>query len=72
MAIKRIVATVLCAIVLTGCSPIGKSGSGESFESVYTREVIHRLSDGRVLTCITYKSGYGGGISCDWENAKVR
>ncbi|WP_180297908.1 hypothetical protein [Snodgrassella alvi] len=26
------------------------------------------LRDGRKITCLTYRDGYAGGLSCDWHN----
>lgn len=34
------------------------------------REEYMTLSDGRVVTCISWKTAYAGGLSCDWENTK--
>nr|DAL41027.1 MAG TPA_asm: hypothetical protein [Caudoviricetes sp.] len=28
------------------------------------------LTDGRTVTCVVYRGGYAGGVSCDWEGAK--
>jgi hypothetical protein len=25
---------------------------------------------GRMVTCVSWRSGYGGGISCDWDHAQ--
>ena len=29
-----------------------------------------RLPDGGTVTCVTYKDGTHGGLSCDWEHIK--
>lgn len=34
---------------------------------IYESQV--QLSDGRFVTCLKYDEGYGGGMSCDWDNA---
>lgn len=60
---RTITALVLVALTLTGCGvdengvPVGAS--------LY--EVHHTLEDGRTVTCVAYKGGHAGGLSCDWE-----
>lgn len=48
------------ALLLTGCA------SGEETNDGTVRERSVELSDGRTVTCLTYKVGYAGGLSCDW------
>lgn len=57
---------VALAFTLTGCG-VDEDGvpAGGSLHE------LHRtLEDGRAVTCIMYKGGYAGGLSCDWEGAR--
>lgn len=63
---RRLAAVLLlaAALVLTGC------GNAPDEEAQGVRESTQRLSDGRTVTCLVYKGGYAGGLSCDWDNAR--
>lgn len=66
----RLAAVVLaCGVGLTACgSP--QDEDKQKFYDTTLDEQHHKLSDGRTVTCITYKHGYAGGLSCDWDNAR--
>lgn len=57
---KYVLLIVVMAFVLSGCG-----GSLNSSNSNLTERTIV-LNDGRTITCVTYKQGYAGGLSCDW------
>lgn len=61
---KLITALVLCLISLTGCSEYPAKDPKVSTGSFKTTIVN---VDGRDIPCITWKQGYAGGISCDWN-----
>lgn len=63
---KLAVAALIAATVgLVACSPADPASDSDRI-----RETTERLSDGRTVTCLAYKSGYAGGLSCDWEGAR--
>lgn len=55
-------------------SPTSQSVVVGSDVSTEMTEVRYRLSDGRTVTCLQFRSwvanGGAGGLSCDWEAAK--
>ena len=62
---KRITAAagaIAAMLTLTACGAEDWDGTHENH---LTPRVI--TVDGRDVTCVIYKSGYGGGVSCDWE-----
>lgn len=60
-------AAMASVAVLTGCSSGFESADNAPSRNVHTVE----LPDGRSVLCIFEKNGYGGGgLSCDWDNAK--
>lgn len=65
--IKRITAAgvIALALTLTAC---GAENWDSTHENNLTPKVI--TVDGRDVTCVIYKSGNGGGVSCDWEGAR--
>lgn len=64
---RTITALTLASILaLTACEG---GEQGNSRISLLHEEQVS-LTDGRTVTCIVYKAGYAGGLSCDWENAK--
>ncbi|WP_217181610.1 hypothetical protein [Streptomyces sp. AC495_CC817] len=71
---KTITALAIFAIAgaaLTGCGiQEGAETSRYYPESHYTFE--QELPDGGTVLCVWAKSGYGGGLSCDWANAGAR
>ena len=64
---KRITATgtIAAMLALTAC---GAEDWDSTHENNLTPKVI--TVDGREVTCVLYKSGNGGGVSCDWEGAR--
>lgn len=59
---RRAAWLVAAALTLAACgAPADDPGSGRSGFSVDQVDV-----NGRQVTCISWKSGYGGGLSCDW------
>lgn len=52
----------------TGGSPETDERAGNTANYVYERTL--ELTDGRTVTCAALLSGYAGGLSCDWTNAK--
>lgn len=68
--IRLAFAAVLALLLLTACG--GKTEGAESGvdsepHSHYT--FWQKTPNGQVL-CVWAKSGYGGGLSCDWEHVK--
>lgn len=60
-------------LTLVGCGSGAEEepGNNEQDSNVSTIKEAHvKLQDGRDVTCLTFKRGYGGGMSCDWANAK--
>lgn len=55
---------------LAGCTPANEVRLQEGNENTRLTEVHQVLSDGRTVTCLKYKNGYAGGLSCDWANAR--
>lgn len=70
---RKTVATlaILTTLALTGCTnaPTAEPAPATN-DSQYHWEQRVILEDGRTVVCVTYKQGYGGGLSCDWSNAK--
>ncbi|UGS26354.1 hypothetical protein K8F61_17265 [Microbacterium resistens] len=66
-----LVVLALGGLVLSGCasggSPAVDGDAGQRSSKLYERTIS--LTDGRTVTCITYRSGYAGGLSCDWDGA---
>lgn len=60
----RIVFLLAGVVPLTGCGGVPNISS-----SVNAR--WYDPPDGRQVLCIFEKRGYGGGLSCDWENARA-
>ncbi|WP_104086549.1 hypothetical protein [Arthrobacter sp. GMC3] len=63
---KKTIATlaVVGLLALTGCS-----SEQQAAESSPVPHAV-KLADGRTITCIAWKAGYAGGLSCDWDGAK--
>lgn len=64
IAILAIIAT----LALTGCASGNPYASTGESTNLYEKHI--KLNDGRTVTCVTYKAGYAGGLSCDWDGAK--
>ena len=66
---KRITAvaagTIALMTALTACS-------AEDWDSTHEKNLTPKVItvDDREVTCVIYKSGYAGGLSCDWEGAR--
>lgn len=64
---KRIAAacTLTMTLMLTACG-------AENWDSTHEKHLTPKVItvDGRDVTCVIYKSGNGGGLSCDWEGAR--
>lgn len=66
----------IISAILVGCKPVEPSNPKEDlkYDSAMTVEFTKSLSDGRKVVCIRYRevigNGIGGGLSCDWSNAK--
>lgn len=64
---KRIAAACALAmmLMLTSCS-------AEDWDSTHEKNLTSRVItvDGRDVTCVIYKAGNAGGVSCDWEGAR--
>ena len=63
---KLITALVLCLISLTGCSGSESPAKDPKVSTGSFKTTIVNV-DGRDIPCITWKLGYAGGISCDWN-----
>lgn len=69
-AVRRAVLGAVVALLLAGCAGGEVDGDGVStgspakMPSVVSFKV--KAVDGRTIPCIWAKSGYGGGLSCDW------
>lgn len=67
-------AAAFLALALTGCaSGAGNGGSTDPELNDQRTPSVHysfvqELPDGRKVLCVWAKSGYGGGLSCDWES----
>lgn len=56
-------------MILAGCATPGNEVRlQEGAADTYLTEVRQVLSDGRTVTCL--KNLSGGGLSCDWANAR--
>ena len=65
---KKLAVVLATLLVLSGCGATSQSDTEKS--SDHLKEGSITLSDGRVVTCIIYKHGRAGGLSCDWEGSK--
>lgn len=62
---NKIIAGTIAALTvaaLTGCTTPTIVNNARSWEQ--------KLPDGRTVTCVYGGTNDGGGISCDWENAR--
>lgn len=64
MKTRIIAITLLAMLTLSGCS------SEQQGDRATPVPHIVKLADGRAVTCIVFKSGYAGGMSCDWDDTK--
>lgn len=56
-------AALALALLATGC------GVQDIGDAEFTPRTVE-MPDGRTVECVTYKQGYAGGLSCDWDNAR--
>lgn len=62
---------ILIAFSLTACSSDEEAPpSPQDSNSYFLVEHQYVLDSGRTVTCITYKSQYAGGVTCDWGGAR--
>lgn len=57
---------IVTALTLAGCASVDPDGG----EATHLRDNHVKLSDGRTVTCVMYRDGSLGGLSCDWEGAR--
>lgn len=63
---KRLIpALAITALLLAGCAP--PEDNSRELGEVFTKV----MPDGTTVECIWVKRGYGGGLSCDWNNRKA-
>ena len=67
--------TTAAALTLGGCAagPAEDSTSAPDRPSKVSSSLKEQhvdLEDGRTVVCVTFRQGYGGGLSCDWAGAK--
>lgn len=61
----------LSLMLLTGCgSPLQGTDAKGNKAPQHHYAFYQDLPDGRTVLCVWAKSGYGGGVSCDWSTAK--
>ena len=63
---RKMMVVAVAALLLTGCG----AADAETGESTGLEQNTIELKDGRQVTCVVYKAGYAGGLSCDWDNAE--
>jgi hypothetical protein len=62
--LARVVFVVALVLGLVGCS------ANDADDGSAGRISWVQLPDGREVLCVAWKSGYAGGLSCDWDNAR--
>ncbi len=67
-AAARTALAALAVITLAGCAG---TSDAESVDAKPQRRAawVQPLPDGGEVVCIFAKSGYAGGVTCDWDNA---
>lgn len=65
---KRIAAAAAAIAAVLALTACGTGGGDSTHESDLTPQVI--TVNGREVTCVTYPTGYVGGIDCDWEGSR--
>jgi hypothetical protein len=68
-AITRATLTAVILAVLAGCA--STTTDTESVDATPHRRAawVQPLPDGREVVCVFAKSGYAGGLTCDWDTA---
>lgn len=70
---KRIAALAVALMLFAGCAknePADTAETPGAFDPGDMVRVTEVRVDDRLVTCIAWKRGYAGGLSCDWANAK--
>lgn len=72
---KNFYIAIAMIAVTTGCANSTQNDDNwseyrENQRNGYSKYVRYKLEDGRHVDCVVKTDGYGGGVSCDWENAK--
>lgn len=67
--VKRLLVVAVAVLLLSGCNGPTPNEAGELTPHTHGA-FIQELPDGRAVICVWTKSGYSGGMSCDWESAK--
>ena len=66
MRCAAMIAAAALTLALSGCA----TGESDPTTGEKTNLDVRRVQvDGRIVTCIVYRAGYAGGLSCDWNNA---
>lgn len=65
---KRIVGATVAIAAMFALAGCGTGDRDSTHENNLTTRVV--IVDGREVTCVTYPSGWVGGIDCDWEGAR--
>lgn len=66
---KAVMAGIIVLAAVSGCSgPAVDRTVRVDDNRLDERTII--LSDGREITCVVYKAGRAGGLSCDWMEGK--
>ncbi|GAA4762483.1 hypothetical protein [Microbacterium gilvum] len=60
---------VLATVALAGCATGSASPETNERRPEQVQAFEVKLDDGRSVLCVWAKSGYGGGLSCDWARA---
>ena len=62
---------VMCGVLMLGSVVKDNLRAADrSFPASVVRAFQVELADGGTVTCVAYKSGAHGGLSCDWEHIK--
>lgn len=67
LVIPFLILVVASLLVACGGPP---NGGNEYDRGAGFKEFTVPLQDGREITCLWRKSGYGGGLSCDWTGTR--
>lgn len=70
----RIVAALMAGAVALGAAGCGLDDGSPSDPGDGTNGYVEvftvAMPDGARLPCVSWRSGYAGGMSCDWEGAR--
>lgn len=59
-----------CGVAIAGSTHEQRPVSATDYDNGAVLEVPVRLADGRTVTCLINESGYRGGLSCNWQEAR--